>query len=135
MIETCNGTPKENRHVLGLLAGIGIGLVVGAILAGISIVLETEVLGVVIGGLVLVGLVVSRFLPNKSVMGFITRALACGITYLFYTFILIWFWYWYADGNWWFWLLLIGSIIYGGLMGYNGREFFENETTTSVLDD
>lgn len=76
MIETYNEWhPKKNRHFLGLLAGIGMGLVMGAILAGISIALKAEYTYLMLLGIALVGFIVSRFVPNKSVMVAITGGL------------------------------------------------------------
>lgn len=118
-------TSQKNKHFLGFLAGAGTGVVVGGILAAIGIYAEQEFMLLIILGLILVGYVVSRFVPNKSVMGAITGGLACALTYLIYVGIMIFNGYWYADGNSSFWIVLVMSLIYGGSMGYKGKKGFE----------
>lgn len=124
---TSANSSQKNKHFLGLLAGLGCGTIVGGILALISIYAEQEFMLPIILGLMLVGYVVSRFVPNKSVMGAITGALACALTYLIYIGIMIYNGYWYEDGNSSFWAVLIISTIYGGSMGYKGKKGFEGE--------
>lgn len=119
-------SPK-NKYFRGLIAGVGVGLIVGGILAGISIMIKTEIMYLIIVGLALVGFIVSRFLPNKSAMGIVIGALACGVTFLFYALILLLFGYWYEDGDSSFWFMLILGIIYGGYMGFRGKKGFEED--------
>ena len=124
---TNTSTPQKNRHFLGLLAGVGTGAVVGSILAFISIAVGHDLMFPLILGLMLVGYVVSRLVPNKSPMGAITGALACALTYLIYIGIIAINGYWYEDGNSSFWITLILSSIYGGSMGYKGKKGFEGK--------
>ena len=124
---TNSNSSQTKKHFLGLLAGVGVGAIVGGILALISIIAEQEFSLPIILGLMLVGYVVSRLVPNKSPMGAITGALACALTYLIYVGIMMFNGYWYVDGNSSFWTTLIFSAIYGGVMGYKGKKGFEGE--------
>lgn len=120
-----NTDSRKNRHLLGLLAGLGLGLVFGALLAGLSILIKSEITALVLLGVVLVGYVVTRFIPNKSAMGVITGALACGFMYFSYCVVLGLAGYWYEDGNVTFWVMLAFSVIYGGVMGFKGKKGFD----------
>lgn len=122
-----NTTSKKNNHIGGLFAGIGVGLVSGGILAAIAIGLEQEISILNYAAIALVGYVVSRFVPNKSAMGATTGALACGLAYALYALILIMFGYWYTDGDSTFWITLVIAAIWGGSMGYKGKQGFEGE--------
>lgn len=122
-----NNTSKKNNHFFGLLAGIGVGIVAAIILAVLSMLLETEYLFLDICAIVLVGYVISRFVPNQSGMGFITGALSCGLMYFLHSMICLFAGYWYEDGSYMFWVCLVGSIIYGGVMGYKGKSGFDTE--------
>ena len=126
IFETGENRPQKNRHFLGLLAGIGTGIVVGLILAGIGALLKSEFLILVLLGLIVVGIVVSKLVPNQSAMGAITGVLSCGIAFLAYQFFLALFGYSYSE-NYVFWIMLAGAIIYGGYMGYRGKKGFEEE--------
>ena len=123
-VNTSNQKPQKNRHFLGLLAGIGVGLVVGLILAGVGAIFEREIMLVVILGLAAVGYVVAQLVPNKSPMGAITGALACGAAFLFYMLFLGMFGYSYDDDSS-FWITLVIAVVYGGVMGYKGKKGFE----------
>lgn len=122
-----NTIPKKNNHILGLLAGIGVGIVVAILLAVITILVKAEYYVLDICAILVVGYIISRFVPNKSGMGFITGALSCGIMYFSYSIICLFAGYWYDDGDYMFWIGLIGSIIYGGIMGYRGKSEFDTE--------
>ena len=118
---------KKNNHFGGLLAGIGVGILSGGILAAIAIGLEQEISILNYIALGLVGFVVSRFVPNKSAMGAITGATACGLAYAIYAFVLIMCGYWYTDGDSSFWITLVIAVIWGGSMGYKGKQGFKGE--------
>lgn len=122
-----NNVSRKNNHFLGLLAGIGVGIMTAIVLAVITILLESEYIYLDIIAILAVGYVVSRFVPNKSGMGIITGAISCGVMYFLYSMICLSYGYWYEDGNYMFWICLIGSIIYGGYMGYKGKSGFDSE--------
>lgn len=126
ILETGENKPQNNRHLLGMLAGIGTGIVVGLILAGIGALFQDEYTLVVILGLMLVGFVVSRLVPNKSAMGAITGGLSCAVAFFAYQLFLGLFGYSYAENST-FWIMLVVAVIYGGSMGYKGRKGFETE--------
>jgi len=125
-LETGDNNPQTNRHLLGLLAGIGTGIVVGLILAGVGILIKSESTFVVLLGLMLVGFVVSRLVPNKSAMGIITGGLSCIITFFAYQLFLNMFGYSYEDNSS-FWIMLAVAAVYGGYMGYKGKKEFESK--------
>ena len=124
ILETGANKPQNNKHILGLLAGIGTGIVAGLILAALAALLESEITILVVAGLVLVGYVVSRLVPNQSAMGAITGGLSCTVAFLAYQLFLAMFGYSYED-NFSFWLMLAVAVIYGGIMGYKGKKGFE----------
>jgi len=125
ILETNDSKPSKNKHGLALLAGIGVGLVMGAIVAAISIALETEI-GVWIG-LIAVAFVVSRFAPNQSGMGAITGALSAAAMLFTYALVLISKGYWYEDGDSAFWITLAVGVIFSGIWGYKGKKTFSGE--------
>ncbi len=122
-----NNSSRKNNHFLGLLAGVGVGIAAAVVLAVITILLEAEYYILDIIAILAVGYVISRFVPNESGMGFITGAISCGVMYFLFSMICLSYGYWYEDGNYMFWICLIGSIIYGGYMGYKGKSGFDSE--------
>jgi hypothetical protein len=111
--------PKKPQYLTAFLAGLGVSVVVAIALAAIGIWLESEFILVLIIGAVLVGIVIHKFVPNKSIGGAILGAILCPATYFMYQIFMAMFGYYYEDGDSTFWLMLAGSFVYGAYMGYN----------------
>lgn len=122
------GNGQSNHHMKGLFAGLGIGLVVGLVMAFITYAAESEYLAVDIIGLILVGLGVTYFVPNKSVMGAVTGGVSCGFTYLLYLFVTEGIMGMeFENGETLDILFLLFAVGYGAYMGYRGKAAFEEE--------
>lgn len=126
IFEENDNEPRKNRHLLALLSGLGIGLLIGIIIAVLSIVFKREISILVYIGIGLVGITVNKFAPNKSLMGFITGAISCGFMMLSYLFVLGLAGYWYEDGSD-LWITTGIAIIFGGIMGYKGNNSSEED--------
>ena len=107
-------------YIMALLAGLGVSVIVAAILAVIGIATESEY-AVVLGiGAAIVGCVVRRFVPPQSIGGALIGALLCPLTYVIYQLILAMFGYSYEkDGDITYWILLIGSVVFGAYICYS----------------
>lgn len=116
-----NNTPYPQRpqYLTAFLAGLGVSVVVAIALAAIGIWLETEYIIALIIGAVLVGVVIHKFVPSKSIGGAILGAILCPTTYFLYQVFMAMFGYYYEGGDNTFWFMLVGSFIYGAYMGYN----------------
>ena len=68
----------------------------------------------------MVGFAVKNFVPEHSIGGAIIGAIICPLTYFLYQFIMAVYGYTYEeDGESTFWILLIGSAIYGAYICYS----------------
>ncbi len=110
---------KELNYLMAVLAGLGVSIIVAIVLAAIGIWLESEFAIVLIIGAILVGAVIHKFVPNKSIAGAIIGAILCPTTYFLYQVFMAMFGYYYEDGDTIFWIMLVGSFFYGAYMGYN----------------
>ena len=111
---------KKPQYGFAILAGLGAAVIVAIILAVIGIWTGSEYfIALAIGG-VLVGFAVKNFVPEHSVGGAIIGAIICPLTYFLYQFIMAVYGYTYEeDGESTFWILLIGSAIYGAYICYS----------------
>lgn len=118
--------PEVKKTYSRPLAALGAGLVTSVIVAIIwSIIgmwLEAEYWWVLILGVAIVGAVIHQYIPKKSSVGAVIGAVLCPATYLMYNLIMESNDYYYEDGDFMFWILLIGSVIYGACMGYNSDD-------------
>ena len=115
-----NGPEKKPQFLMAFLAGFGTSVIVGVILALFGIWLEAEYMLILIIGAIIVGCVITNFVPHKSIGGALIGMILCPATYFIYQMIMAFNGYEYEkDGESTFWLLLIGSALWGAYMGYN----------------
>ena len=113
---------KKPQFLMAFLAGFGASVIVGVILALLGMWLEAEYIFILIIGAVIVGCVITNFVPHKSIGGALIGMILCPATYFIYQMIMAFNGYEYEkDGESTFWLLLIGSALYGAYMGYNKK--------------
>ena len=113
----------KTDYMMALLAGLGVTTIVAAILAGIGIATGTEYALVLGLGAAIVGTIVKRFVPQQSIGGALIGGVLCPLTYFLYQFILSMFGYYYEkDGEITYWILLIGSAIFGAYICYSKSE-------------
>ena len=115
-----NGPEKKPQFLMAFLAGFGTSVIVGVILALFGIWLDAEYMLILIIGAIIVGCVITNFVPHKSIGGALIGMILCPATYFIYQMIMAFNGYEYEkDGESTFWLLLIGSALWGAYMGYN----------------
>lgn len=103
--------------------GLGTSVIVGAALALLGMLLETELMIALLIGGAIVGAVITKYVPHRSFGGALIGAILCPATYFIYQVIMTVNGYEYEkDGDITFFLLLVGSAIYGAIMGYNKKE-------------
>ena len=113
---------KKPQFLMAFLAGLGTSVIVGAILALLGMWLEAEYMLALCIGAIIVGLVITKFVPHKSIGGALIGMILCPATYFIYQMIMAFNGYEYEkDGETTFWLLLIGSALYGAYIGYNNK--------------
>lgn len=111
---------KDPQYGMAILAGIGAAVLIAIILAVLAIALESEYSFAVVLGEVLVGFIVRNFVPEHSIGGAIIGAIVCPATYFIYQVILAICGYSYEkDGEFTFWIMLIGSVLYGAYVCYS----------------
>ena len=64
-----NGPEKKPQFLMAFLAGFGTSVIVGVILALFGIWLEAEYMLILIIGAIIVGCVITNFVPHKSIGG------------------------------------------------------------------
>ena len=117
-----NGPEKKPQFLMAFLAGFGTSVIVGVILALFGIWLEAEYMLILIIGAIIVGCVITNFVPHKSIGGALIGMILCPATYFIYQMIMAFNGYEYEkDGESTFWLLLIGSALWGAYMGNNKK--------------
>lgn len=117
-----NGLEKKTQFLMAFLAGFGTSVIVGVILALFGMWLEAEYMLILIIGAIIVGCVITNFVPHKSIGGALIGMILCPATYFIYQMIMAFNGYEYEkDGESTFWLLLIGSALWGAYMGYNKK--------------
>lgn len=117
-----DGTRKTKKTQLGMaiLAGLGAAVIVAILLAVIGIATKSEFFIALVIGAVLVGYAIKQFVPEHSIGGAIIGAILCPLTYFLYqSFMAIFGYYYEEDGEFTFWMLLIGSAIYGAYICYS----------------
>lgn len=118
-----NGLEKKTQFLMAFLAGFGTSVIVGVILALFGMWLEAEYMLILIIGAIIVGCVITNFVPHKSIGGALIGMILCPATYFIYQMIMAFNGYEYEkDGESTFWLLLIGSALWGAYMGYNKKK-------------
>ncbi len=114
---------EKPKYWKAFFAGLGITVLVAIILALLAIWLEYEFLIAVIIGVGLVGAAIRHFIPKPSISAAFIGAVLCPLCYLLYFGILTMQGYSYAeDADITFWLMLIGSAIYGGYLGFKNSD-------------
>jgi len=107
------------KYIIAFILGLIVSIIVAVIEAVIGINLETEYLLVIIIGVIVVGQVVKFFTESHNIGGAIIGGVLCAFTNIVYQFIMAYYGYDYEDNaDMWFWLLLIGSFIYGAYVSY-----------------
>lgn len=69
---------------MAFLAGFGASVIVGVILALLGMWLEAEYMLVLIIGAIIVGCVITNFVPHKSIGGALIGMILCPATYFIY---------------------------------------------------
>lgn len=111
------------KYAKAFLFGSLAGVVIAAVLAAIGIFTGSEWWIALIVGVTIEAVIVHNFVPSRSASSAFIGAILCGGTYLLYQLIMAIFGYSYAeDADTTFWLMTIGSIIFGAYMGYKGDE-------------
>lgn len=118
-----NEDEKKPNYLMAFLAGFGTSVLVGIALAVLGIFTESEFMIALIIGAVIVAAVIKHYVPRQSIGGAIIGAILTPATYFIYQIIMAMYGYSYEkDGNTWFWILLIGSVVLGAYMGYNNDD-------------
>lgn len=113
-------TEKKPQFLFAFLVGLGTSIIVGAAQALLGMWLEAEHSLVLCIGGVIVGLVITRFVPHRSIGGALIGLVLCPATYLIYQIIMFFYGYEYEEnGDSTFWITLIGSALFGTWVGFN----------------
>ena len=114
---------KPPQFLKAFFAGLVASVIVGVVLALLGMLLESEFMIALLVGGAIVGAVIANFVPHKSLGGAFIGAILCPATYFIYQVIMALNGYEYEkNGDLTFFLLLIGSAIYGAYMGYNTKD-------------
>jgi len=121
-LQSPSNTPRQDnsQYTKAFFASLGVALVVAIVEAIIAMIFGAEYMLVLIIGAVVVGFPIRSLVESNTVKGAIIGAICCPLTYFLYQIILAMFGYYYENsGELEFWLLLIGSAVYGAYIGYN----------------
>lgn len=121
-LQSPSNTPRQDnsQYTKAFFASLGVALVVAIVEAVIAMIFGAEYMLVLIIGAIVVGFPIRSLVQSNTVKGAIIGAICCPLTYFLYQIILAMFGYYYENsGELEFWLLLIGSAIYGAYIGYN----------------
>lgn len=121
-LQSPSNTPRQDnsQYTKAFFASLGVALVVAIVEAIIAMIFEAEYMLVLIIGAIVVGFPIRSLVESNTVKGAIIGAICCPLTYFLYQIILAMFGYYYENsGELEFWLLLIGSAVYGAYIGYN----------------
>lgn len=121
-LQSPSNTPRQDssQYTKAFFASLGVALVVAIVEAIIAMIFGAEYMLVLIIGAIVVGFPIRSLVESNTVKGAIIGAICCPLTYFLYQIILAMFGYYYENsGELEFWLLLIGSAVYGAYIGYN----------------
>ena len=121
-LQSPSNTPRQDnsQYTKAFFASLGVALVVAIVEAIIAMIFGAEYMLVLIIGAVVVGFPIRSLVESNTVKGAIIGAICCPLTYFLYQIILAMLGYYYENsGELEFWLLLIGSAVYGAYIGYN----------------